>query len=394
MRTQFKSLLFFISSILFLAGCATTKKAEVVSLPTTPTAEQRPALSGQPHKIALLLPLKGKYAEKSQAIRNGFLAAYYSDDQNKSGINVRVIDTSNKDIANVYNETAAAGIDMIVGPLTKPDVNTIAQLDTLKVPTLALNTLDDYQNKLIVNLYQFGLLPQDEALQAADKIFKDGHNQVAIVAPNSTAARNVVNIFKNKYESLGGKIITTTNFYTVDYDNQVRQLLGIDADQLKHRQNNEPIKHRDDINAIFLVASPEEARLIAPLFKYYADDIKVYATSSVYSGIPNATLDSDLNGVIFCDMPWVIKNPNDLAVQWRDLRNKISTLWSGSFNANPKLYALGIDAYKLAISLNQLINSPTTGIDGISGTLTLDNGNHVYRELLWSEFQNGIPKPI
>lgn len=396
MRTKFKSIFLFIFCSILVSGCASSSKnlAPVISAPT-PTSEERPVSSNPPHKIALLLPMKGKYAEQSQAIRNGFMAAYYSGklSQSQNGISIKIIDTSGKDINAVYDEVTSGGYDVIVGPLTKPDVKTLADRNSLSVPTLALNTLDNYQSKLTTNLYQFGLSPQDESLQAADKIFHDGHTATAIVTPNSSSAETIVNTFKNKYQSLGGKVITTANFYAVDYDIQVRELLGIDPAQLKHHKNNEPIKHRDDINAIFLVATPQQARLIAPLFKYYADDIKVYAVSNIYNGISQPNLDTDLNGVIFCDMPWVLKNPADLPSPLNDLHNKITTLWSGSFNNNAKLYALGIDAYQLATSdLNRLIASPSSAINGATGALSLDNYNHIYRELIWAEFQNGIPR--
>lgn len=394
MLTKFKSIFLFIGSLVLICGCANlTKTHATTSNLFIPSMQQIPVSETTVHKISLLLPLKGKFAEQSQAIRNGFMAAYYSDQQNKSNINIKIIDTSNKDLGQLYDDLAATGTDVIVGPLTKPEVKTLGDKSSLPIPTIALNTLDNYQNKVTPNLYQYGLSPQDEALQVAAKMIKDGHNQVAIVAPNSASAQGIVNSFKSKFESLGGKTVTAVNFYAVDYDSQVRQLLGVDRAQLKHRKADEAIKHRDDINAIFLVASPQEARLIAPLFKYYADDIKVYATANIFNGILQPSLDSDLNGVIFCDIPWVLKSPNELSPELQDLHNKLLMLWSGSFNNNAKLYALGIDAYKLATSLNQLTSSPTAGIEGATGTLYLDKYNHIYRDLMWAEFQNGVPKP-
>ena len=47
-------------------------------------------------------------------------------------------------------------------------VQAIAEMGSLPVPTLALNTLDDYQSVSTYNFYQFGLSPRDEAVQAAD----------------------------------------------------------------------------------------------------------------------------------------------------------------------------------------------------------------------------------
>ncbi len=51
---------------------------------------------------------------------------------------------------------------------------------------------------------------------------------------------------------------------------------------------------------VFLLSYPSKARQIMPLLKYYyAGDVPVYATSSVYTGGVNVMKDRDLNGIIF-----------------------------------------------------------------------------------------------
>ena len=67
------------------------------------------------------------------------------------------------------------------------------------------------------------------------------------------------------------------------------------------------------------------------------------------------------------------------------------TLWPDFANYS-KFYALGIDAYFLATSLNKLIANRQTTIDGATGMLHLDNYNHIYRTLDWTQIQQGTPQ--
>ena len=83
----------------------------MVGLPSPSTVP-----SGQPaQKIALLLPLQGQYGASAQAIRNGFLAAYYDDKQQGKNVpNVVVLDTSMQDVRTVYQQAIAQGASIIV----------------------------------------------------------------------------------------------------------------------------------------------------------------------------------------------------------------------------------------------------------------------------------------
>ncbi|HRE30628.1 MAG TPA: penicillin-binding protein activator, partial [Candidatus Berkiella sp.] len=65
--------------------------------------------------------------------------------------------------------------------------------------------------------------------------------------------------------------------------------------------------HRQDVDVIVMAAPPAQARQLKPLFDfYYAEDVPVLATSSIYSGSQNPRSDRDVNGVVFCDMPWLL----------------------------------------------------------------------------------------
>jgi uncharacterized protein len=359
---------------------------------------ERPAIS-ETHHVVLLLPLSSPaLGASSKAINNGFLAAFYARQEQQRDINVKVMDTGNKDVVAVYNQAVASGADVIVGPLTKQEVQSIAAFGgrVLPKPTIALNTLDTYQDRPVVNLYQFGLSPQDEAAQAAAKMVQDGYSNIALLSPNNAWGNKIASAFIGQLKSSGGKVVAALNYTKgKDLDLQIRDFLNITEEQIKlSHKNKTPLVPRNDFNAVFVIAQPQEASQVIPLLKfYYTDSIALYSISALYAGFPRPANDQDLNGVVFCDMPWVLLNASELPGNLQNVRAKVSAMWPDAFSSNARLYALGIDAFNLAVSLSEVLSSPSAGVYGASGKLYLDGYNHIYRELQWVKMQQGVPQP-
>jgi uncharacterized protein len=400
MFVKTKNILLILVVTLFFAGCAslqqTGKKVEVIE-----ARSQISSAQAEPNNIVLMLPLKGPLAASSQAIRNGFLAAYSYARKERPSINIKVIDTAGGDVQSLYQQVVAEGAEVIVGPLTKKEVEAVASINPLPIPTLALNTLDDYTHSFGPNLYQFGLLPQDEAMQIAIRMAHEQHDRVAIIAPEGMWGEKIVTAFKSKYEESGGQVVATLNYRnSQNLAEQICPFLAYDATKLcivkknrdrKKEVSDEPMR-RQDINAIFLVAQAPTARQIVPLLKfYYASDLPVFSPSSIYSGTVAQDLDRDLDDVYFCDMPWALQDPSTLNSESQAIHKQIMSLWAGSYASHKKLYALGVDAYNLASKLNGFLNSPQGGMEGVSGKLYLNEFNHVYRELQWAQMRDGLP---
>lgn len=384
--------IFFVTALILLVGCTTLQRS-------SPTIKIQQAIpSAEPKNITLLLPSSGALAHESQAIYNGFLTAYYYDKQQTGHeLNIRVTDVTTGNIQDIYQQTLNENPDIIVGPLTKPSIEALTTA-TISIPTIALNTLDNYQTQIIPNLYQFGLATQDETIQVADKILENQRLHTAIMLPDNSWGKTIANNFQHQYTIKGGTISSTIGYSNqTDFNQAVQQLLNIVKQRVpdpKHPHSSKTktqISHREDVDAIFLIAQPEIARQIVPLLKFYANDIPIYAISTIYNGNPNPMLDQDLNSAFFCDMPWIIKNPTLLSPQLQAIREQIMTLWP-DFANYAKFYALGIDAYFLATSLNKLTANPQATIDGATGILHLDSYNHVYRTLDWTQVQQGVPQ--
>src|SRR5690606_29923358 len=68
-------------------------------------------------------------------------------------------------------------------------------------------------------------------------------------------------------------------------------------------------RRRQDIDMVFMLAKPAQARVIKPLLDfYYAGDLAVYSTSRIYTGYPIPRLDRDLDKVRFTEMPFVVES--------------------------------------------------------------------------------------
>ena len=377
-------LVFFI--IALLNGCANQHTA--TSSKAVVTRQAIPEL----HSITLMLPFKSNndLAATSQAIYNGLLAAYYTSPKQQE-LKIQTVDTAGGNVAELYRQAVSDGAQVIIGPLTKPEVEAIAGTNnTLPVPTIALNTLDNYQTKVINNLYQFGLLPQDEAGQVAIKMHQENLHKTAVVIPAGAWGEKVLNAFYNQYTALGNRVIAVLKYQPgKDLSGQICQFLAQDPESDCSAQAAITAR-RNDIDAIFVLATnPAEARQVIPLLKYhYANDLPLYAISTIYSGVFRPEIDRDISGVNFCDMPWVVASQDALSNNLQNIYHKITNTqtWQESFNTYKKFYALGIDAYTLAINLNGFLSSPKSGLDGASGILYLDNYNHIYRKLQWMHF--------
>lgn len=377
-----------------VAGCSSVKQPGT-NLPAFGLLN-----GSQPQRVTLLLPLQGQYGASGQAIRNGFLAAYYNAKQQNPNVpSVNVVDTSSNNVRGMYEQAVGSGTNLVIGPLTKPEVQMLASSGNLQVPVLALNSVDA-QNPPN-NMYFYSLSPRDEADQAAQKAMLDGLHRAIIIAPNNDWGQNIAGAFAARWQSQGGEIVDTLAFSTKqNLSSAIGNLLHVDKSIVSSQGFKKALKdkvpldqlRRQDFDVIFLVASPQQARLIKPLLKFYfAGGIPVYATSSIYGGTPSPTNDRDLDGIIFCDMPWVLAG-SQLPADIGSIKARIASTWPNSSGGSyAKLYAMGVDAYQLSAHFNQLSGSPQGGLSEATGTLYLGPQHQINRQLQWAQIRNGIP---
>ncbi len=335
-----------------------------------------------PKNIVLLLPLKGALSAQGQAVRDGFLNAYY-ESARKSQQTVSFIDTNtSSNMTALYQQAIAQGADTIVGPLSKEQVAALLKQGSFPAPTIALNYTEISFGSLPSNFYEYGLSARDEAEQMADKALQMGHSHALLIAPQNEWGQRTTQPLIARYQSLGGHI-TDTLYYTpsTNISQAIAALLHIDtkADREKMQDDNNKKtleeQRRQDFDVVFLVAEPQMARQIVPTLKYYyADKVPVVASSAIYTGSPDPQKDADLNGVYFCDIPWVLKSTH------------------GSDQQTNRLYAVGIDSYTISNNIPRLNQLPNFPIYGTTGALTLTAKHQVYRRLPWMQMHAGYPQ--
>ncbi|MBA2657276.1 MAG: penicillin-binding protein activator [Tatlockia sp.] len=349
------------------------------NLLASPLSSIKPYLHAQPQQVALLLPLSGPLAGPGNAIRDGFIAAAAT-----TSIKVNLYDTAANPVTELYQQALTEGADFVVGPLSKSEVATIAVLEH-PVQTLLLN---DVETAATANAYHFGLSPSNEARQVALKANKKGYKRALIIAPDSAWGNEIVSAFDSQWKSNGGIIVDKLAYgANSDLNIAIRDFLHISESEKREKQVKELLgrdiqtipRRREDFDLIFLLAYPTKARQIMPLLKYYfAGNVPVYATSTVYGGGPDIMKNKDLDGLIFSDMPWVFSHQ-------MGVKN-----WPEQLNSYNRLYALGRDSFALATQLNQLLLFPTLGLYEDSGVLYLQQSQQITRIPAWGQFKGGI----
>ena len=344
----------------------------------------------RPREIALLLPLQ---QPAGIAIQEGFLSAYYESLQSSRDVpTISTYDTSSVvNLEAVYQQAVESGADLIIGPLTKSLVNQLAEKEDLPVPTLALNYADSVEESPR-NLYQFGLAPADEISQILNLAWARNYRRAALIAPEAADYDRLRSTFAANWQDRGGTTVSLATYgETNDYSTVIKNLMAIDASEerldnlrsLLPRNNIEFIpRRRQDIDFIFLIANPRQARLIKPtLAFYFAADVPVFALPSVFDGLNGSTDNRDLEGIWFADAPWLLENGS--------LKQQIDGQLRAAQGSSQRLRALGVDSFRLYPRLNQMTRRPDIAIAGATGSLTLSESGRIHRSLQFAQFRDG-----
>ncbi len=357
--------------------------------------ERSRELASRPANIALLLPLSGQYANVGQAIQDGILAAYYNDPM-RGEITLRSYDTGEQSdqISHIYQQAIHEGAEFIIGPLDKGAVATLAMRESLTVPTLALNYAQFAANDA---LYQFSLNPEDEAREVAERAWLAGHTQAAVLVPNNPLGERLNLAFTKRWQELGGVVVSESRYEQNDkhFAAPVKMLLNISDSERRERRVRQLLaervefipRRRQDIDFVFLAASPLQARLIRPQLKFqHASDLPLFATSHLYGGKTNRAKDRDMDDIQFCDMPWTLDAPSS----HHELKQQLAEELKPHRGQLQRFVAMGIDAYQLVPLLPMLESHPYERYSGETGKLRVAEGRSIGRHLQWARFERGI----
>ena len=331
----------------------------------------------KPAQVAVLLPQSGAFGSAGQTVKSGLMSGYYASVSAGNKQNIKFYDTTGgATVDTLYQQAISEGADAVIGPLAKPEVQTLLSKGNISAQTLALNYTKSFFSSLPSNFYEFGLLPEDDIAQMVQRARRDGVSNAIVIAPQSDYGQRMLSAFTAQWKANGGNIEDQWTYTSqTDFNAGIAALLKVDpvADKKLSESgaNRDTLskQRRQDFDVIFIFSNAQDGRVIVPLLRYYyADNIPVFATSSIYSG-----RDIDLNGVTVCDIPMSIQSS----------RNPDNTIPSD------KLYAVGQDAYTITQNLPRMIALPNFPLYGQTGALYLSSDHQIHRHIPCSTIQNG-----
>ena len=355
-------------------------------------------------RIALLLPLRGALREAAEAVRDGFISAWYNSGEDRSP--VRIYEANSLNIEQAYAQAVAEGADFIVGPLEKQALAKLSARTGLSVPTLALNQVQPAPDMaagagtdILPALVQFSLSPEDEARQVAERASADGYGRALVIMPDDEWGRRLHGAFRESWSASGGVILETTVYEprTNDFGAPVKQALNVDGSELRTRKLRQALsrslnnraRRRQDADMIFMAAFPIAGRQIIPQLRFHdAGQVPVYATSHIFTGSVNPAADADMNGVVFPDLPWVLAPGRETS----SIKTLINDNFRAASSVYQRLYAFGADAFNLVPHLARLAYEDEAEYRGATGTLSMSADGRITRKLPWGKIINGKPE--
>jgi outer membrane PBP1 activator LpoA protein len=351
-------------------------------------------LTALPKQVALILPLSGRLKSSAAAVRDGFLAAYFGQQNDETRPVVRIYDTAALGAVTAWERAAQGGAGFIVGPLLKEEVEKISAVSG-GITTLALNEPEN-PAALPAEIYQFALSPEDEARQAAARILDDGLYRGLALVPASDWGMRIAASLGETLQAGGGRLVELATYSpgNNDYSEIITRVLRVDQSKTRSKKIEQSLglslkfepRRRQDIDFVFLAALPRDGRLLRPQLRFHrAADLPVYATSAIFE--TRNTGNRDLDGTKFDDMPWILGDDEDI----RALRRQIAGIWPTLGTRRSRLFALGYDAYQLVSLFRGDRSALIRGVDGLTGILTLQDGRRIQRELNWATVVRGEP---
>ena len=386
--------------------------------------------------IAVLLPLSGRLARSGQVVKDGIMAAYYTDVEKRQDEHLlprlRFIDTNGADSQELITEIGDT--KFIIGPLLKETIESLIPNLPIGVNVLALNRPDelpdsslrqstsysiatqraDVDNEasnvdlaepktqdeigaldLPVSLNYYGLAPEDEAKQLAELIFKKGYRAPIVIAAQNSLYQRMDDTFKTHWKALNSaenKQRANITSVTFNDSNSLREGItqALDVAQSNERINqieymtNDEVynmpRSRRDIDAIVAFASPQDTELLNPIIEaslnpFDGKQVPVYATSRSMDYDSGKNQWRDLQNVHFIDMPWLMPSH-----KWQPLEQEVQQAWENQNTMQKRLFAFGFDAYQLLPQLGMLNTLKYLSHDGLTGNLSLNQRGEVVRK--------------
>jgi outer membrane PBP1 activator LpoA protein len=319
-----------------------------------------------PARLAVLLPMSGTLASAGQSVRDGFLAAYYAEARQRPELKFYDSQGNAAGAQAALSKALAEGAQMIVGPLTREEVNAVLG-QAGQLPTIALNRGSKSPPS---GSASFALLPDDEGTDAANRLADRGLLQVLVIASRNDSAQRSVLAFREALKARGGAVVGEMPV-SGEIPDLATQLAGFQSGATPPQ-------------AVFLALDAGPARAIAAQLKVSAlATLPRIATAQILNGAGGKS-DAELEGIEYPDLPWLLDQSGGLP-EAAALAKSLPAARGGG----QRLFAFGADAWQLVAYFERLYNDPGYSIRGATGELRIGIAGPVQRIPAWAVFSGG-----
>jgi outer membrane PBP1 activator LpoA protein len=342
--------------------------------------------------VALLLPSEGPFALAARSVRDGFMSAYYAESRRRPRVTLYDTGLEAGSVVDAYRRAVQDGAQIVVGPLARDSVEALFAQTDLPAPVLALNRAGAAPPP--PGSISFALAPEDEGIAAAERLLRRGARRVLAVGGEDESSKRSLAAFRERIEQRDAQVVAqiTLPESSPDYAPLIRQALsaaGTERADASSPDPDAPDATRVQADALFLAVRPAQARLFVPQLRVAGVyDLPIVATSQVAGSGANARLDRELDGVEFTEVPWLIGD-----VPGVPAREALSRQLESARGGGARLFAFGIDAFRLLGQLELLSRDPNERLVGATGDLRLDGFGQVQRTPGWARFSNGHVQP-
>ena len=348
-------------------------------------------------QLALLLPMTSSFSKAASAFHDG--VTYLHERERPSArpvIKLYDFGTDLEAVGAIYKEAIDAGADLVIGPLGRDAVSKLLADSKLLVPTLLLGPEDGRSQP---NAFFVDLSRRVEARSLVTHARLRGLKHALVLHSPSPAQRVAADTAITMWQQQGGIIADTAVLdpQLSDYSAIISRLLGLNQSRYRIEALQKVLTDslpvtvlpniRQDLDVIFLFTDRGTARLLKPQIDFHhGGKLPIYSQNTVFEGMSDVVNDLDLEGVLFSDMPWLVRRTG----RFGRSTETSTTLTRYRGSAIDRLFALGMDAYRLGCHIPKRLDRPDWQYAGASGALSISIDGRIKRHPDWATFRGGL----
>ncbi len=324
-----------------------------------------------PARVAVVLPMGGNLAAPAAGVRDGFLAAYYGETRRRPVVKFYDSQGTGAGAIAAVAKARAEGAQMVIGPLTRDEVNAVAGSADGSFPIIALNRGAAAAPK---GTTSFALTPDDEGAALSGRMLERGLKHALVFSNGNDNADRAIAAFREAQGKHSGSVVEVISI-SGETANLTQKLAALRALPTPPQ-------------AVLLALDAGQGRAIAAQLRSSAlADLPRFATAQILNGA-NAKSDVELDGVEYPELPWLLDQNSGLPEA-----DALARSLPSARGPSQRLFAFGADAWKLCAWFDMLYNKPGASIAGATGRLSIDVSGPVRRTPAWAVFSAGRGRP-